>query len=63
MFGRLGFSYTGLIFLLLLFVPNIIWTRNKPQGYNPERENKILLFMERAGEMLTCCCALIFFGF
>lgn len=63
MFGRLGFSYTGLIFLLLLFIPNIIWSGKKPQGYNPEKENKILLFFERAGEMLTCCCVLIFSDF
>lgn len=60
MLGNLGFSYVGLIFLLMLFIPNILWSRNKPQGYTSENENKILLFLERAGEGLTCCCALIF---
>lgn len=27
-----GFSYVGLIYLLMLFVPNIIWTKCKPEG-------------------------------
>ncbi len=63
MFGNFGFSYTGLIFLLMLFIPNIIWSRRKPQGYTPEKENKVLLFFERLGEMLTCCCSLIFSDF
>lgn len=60
MTGHLGFSYTGLIFLLLLFIPNIIWTGKKPQGYSAEKESIILLFFERTGEVLTCCCALVF---
>ncbi len=59
MFGNFGFSYIGLLFLLMLFIPNIIWSKNKPQGYTPEKENKILLFFERLGEALTCCCSLI----
>lgn len=63
MSGHLGFSYTGLIFLLLLFIPNIIWTRKMPQGYTSEKGNKILLFLERAGEILTCCCSLAFSDF
>lgn len=60
MTGHFGFSYVGLIFLLLLFVPNIIWTRKKPQGYVSENENKILLTFERAGEFLTTICVLVF---
>lgn len=40
MTGHLGFSYIGLIFLILLFVPNIIWARRKPQGYTSENEKK-----------------------
>lgn len=63
MTGHLGFSYTGLIFLLLLFIPNIIWIGKKPQGYSAEKESKILLFFERTGEVLTCCCALVFSDF
>ena len=26
-----GFSYIGLIFLLMLLIPNFVWTKNKPQ--------------------------------
>lgn len=63
MLGHLGFSYTGLIFLLMLFIPNIIWTRKKPQGYISENENKVLLFLERIGQALTTVCALIFNDF
>lgn len=61
--GHLGFSYIGFIYLLLLFIPNIIWTKKMPQGYTAENENRILLFMERTGEVLVCCCALIFSDF
>lgn len=60
MFGNLGFSYIGSLFLLMLFIPNIMWSKRKPQGYTSENENKILLFMERIGEALTCCCSLVF---
>lgn len=63
MLGHFGFSYIGLLFLLLLFVPNLIWAKNKPQGYTAENENQILLFLERTGEALTCCCSLIFTDF
>ena len=63
MFGHFGFSYIGLLFLLLLFIPNLLWAKRKPQGYTAEAENKALLFLERAGEALTCCCALIFSDF
>ncbi len=27
MLGHLGFSYIGLIFLIALFIPNIIWIK------------------------------------
>lgn len=56
-----GFSYMGLIFLLMLFVPNILWTRNKPEDYEKYAagENKILLGFERVGEVLVTCIALI----
>lgn len=61
--GHFGFSYVGLIFLLMLFVPNIIWARNKPQGYTADGENRVLLAFERVGEVLTTACALIFDDF
>lgn len=55
-----GFSFVGLLFLLMLFVPNIIWTKFKPKDYEKfcERENKTLLFLERIGEVLVTCLAL-----
>lgn len=61
--GHFGFSYVGLIFLLMLFVPNIIWTRNMPEGYSSEGENRVLAVLERIGEVATTCCALIFSDF
>lgn len=60
-----GFSYIGLIFLLMLIVPNIIWSKNKPQNYEEyvKNENKILLIFERVGEVLVTCLSLIFSDF
>lgn len=63
MIGHLGFSYVGLVFLIMLFVPNLIWTKKQPQDYSAEGENKFLALLERAGEVLTTCCALIFSDF
>lgn len=42
MLGHLGFSYFGLIYLLMLFIHNIIWIKNKPVDCDPSYENKIL---------------------
>lgn len=60
-----GFSYVGLIFLTLLMVPNLIWTKNQPKDYekNAVNENKILLAFERVGEVLVSCLVLIFSDF
>lgn len=63
MLGHLGFSYVGAVFLLALFIPNAIWTKNKLEGYTSENENKLLLAFERTGEVLTTACALIFDDF
>ena len=62
---QLGFSYIGFLFLLLLFIPNIFWTKNKPSGYeqSTEDESRILLVLERTGEILVTCTALIFSDF
>ena len=61
--GHLGFSYIGLFFLLMLTVPNLIWTKNQPQEYNSANENKILVIFERVGQVLVVCTALIFSDF
>ena len=60
-----GFSYIGLLFLVLLFVPNIIWSKHKPFEYEKYviNENKILQTLERCGEILVCCIVLIFSDF
>ena len=60
-----GFSYVGFIFLLMLLVPNIIWTKHKPENYERyvKNENKILGMLERIGEVLVCVSALIFADF
>ena len=44
-----GFSYIGLIFLLMLFIPDIHWAKNKPEKYDEfsGNENKILALLER----------------
>ena len=52
---RFGFSWAGLVFLLMLYVPNILWARRKPEGYDEasEKENRTLLAFERTGEALV----------
>ena len=63
MSGHLGFSYIGLLFMFMLLIPNLIWTKKQPQGYSAENENKILSVLERVGEVLTTCFALLFSDF
>lgn len=60
-----GFSYVGLLFLLMLMIPNIIWSKNKPKDYDKyvKNENKVLLLFERVGEILVTCISLIFYDF
>lgn len=62
---NLGFSYVGLIYLLMLFIPNIIWLKYKPNHYEEyaKNENKILLIFERIGQILVCVNVLIFSNF
>ena len=57
-----GFSYIGLIWLIMLFVPNLIWTKNKPEDYEEyvHKENKALLIFERVGQVVVTTAALIF---
>lgn len=63
MLGHLGFSYVGLVYLLMLFIPNLLWTKNQPIDYNPEQENKVLLVFERIGQVLVTCTVVIFKDF
>lgn len=58
---HVSFSYIGFLFLLMLLIPNIIWSKNKPENYDyyVQKENKILLVLERVGEILVTCSVLI----
>lgn len=59
----LGVCFTGIVFLAMLFVPNIIWANGKkPKGYEQaeKRENKALLAFERIGEVVVTASLLIF---
>ena len=60
-----GFSYVGLIFLLMLFVPNVLWTKHQPKDYEKyaSNENKILLALERIGEVAVTALVLVFRDF
>lgn len=60
-----GFSYVGLIFLLMLFVPNFLWTKHQPKDYEKyaSNENKILLALERIGEVAVTALVLVFRDF
>ena len=59
---RFGFSIVGVVFLAMLFVPNIRWAKNQPLGYEAlsRRENKILLMFERVGQVLATPSAVVF---
>ena len=63
MLGHFGFSYVGILYLLMLFLPNIIWIKNKPEGYSSEGENRILGMFENTGQVLAVCAAVIFSDF
>ena len=60
MMGHFGFSHIGLLWLLMLWIPNSMWARHKPNGYDPTGENKVLLAFERAGQALCTASILLF---
>lgn len=47
------FSWIGALFLMALVVPNLLWTRARPKGYSTKGENRVLVALERAGEVLA----------
>ncbi len=59
------FSYVGLIYLVMLMLPNIVWTRNRPRDHEKYvgSENRVLLALERISEILVSCVVLIFSDF
>ncbi|MDD3412120.1 MAG: hypothetical protein PHY12_15050 [Eubacteriales bacterium] len=58
--GHFGFSWMGLIFLTLMFVPNLLWTRCVPEGYTDREASRVLTLFERVGQLLTFSTALCF---
>lgn len=61
--GHVGFSYVGLLYLVMLFVPNLFWTRCKPAGYTPGGEKRLLVWCERVGQVAVTGTALLFTDF
>jgi hypothetical protein len=61
--GHFGFSYVGFVFMLMLIVPNLIWTKYQPEGYDFKDENKVLLVFERVGQVGVTGAALVFSDF
>ncbi len=59
---QFGFSIVGVAFLLMLFVPNIKWAKSQPLGYEElqRQEDKVLLALERVGQVATTCTAVVF---
>jgi hypothetical protein len=47
----------------MLWIPNALWSKNKPIDYTTTQENKILLMFERVGQVCCTCCILIFSDF
>ena len=60
MLGHFGFSYIGLLWLLMLWIPNAMWAKRKPEGYDPSGENNVLLVFERVGQVLCTAAILLF---
>ncbi len=63
MFGTLGFSYVGVIFLCCLFIPNIFYGLHLPTDNLKISENRILLAFERTGQVLCTAMVVIFDDF
>lgn len=60
MFGNFGFSLIGLAYLLMLIIPNLMWANRIPTGYNPKSEPKILVLIEKVGQILSTASLLGF---
>lgn len=60
---KFGVCFTGIAFLAMLFVPNIIWAKGKnPKGNEQtgKRESRFLLAFERIGEVAVTAALLMF---
>ncbi len=61
--GQFGFSWMGLIFLLLLFIPNLIWTKYQPSGDAQGKESRLLRGLEKTGQVCVTSIVLFFSDF
>lgn len=59
------FTDIGAIFLFMLFIPNIIWSKNKPKDYKKyvKNEDKILSILEKIGQVAVVCISVFFLDF
>jgi len=58
--GGFGFSWVGLVFMLSLEIPNILWARRQPLGYDSAGESKALRIFERVGQVFCTATVLLF---
>lgn len=51
-----GFSFIGLVFLAMLFVPNLLFASAAPEAFSAlsAQEPRILVVLERTGQVLSC---------
>ncbi len=56
---QIQFSLLGCVYLLLLMIPNLIWVKHQPPGYDPDDEAKWLLVIERSGEIAVSTLAIV----
>ena len=52
---RFGLSYVGFIYLLMLMIPNLIWTKNKPEDYErlPKTRTGFFCFWKGSARSLS----------
>lgn len=56
---RFGFSWLGVAFVVALFLPNIIWAKNRPRNADPQwGQSSVALGLERLGQILVCAAAI-----
>ncbi len=61
MFENINISIIGIVYLLMLFIPNILWSKHLPHGYDSSDENKVLLMLERVGQVFVSVFAVVSF--
>lgn len=62
MFESIYISIIGIVYLLMLFIPNIIWTKHQPSGYDSSHENKFFVICEKAGQILVTIFVIVIFN-